>query len=64
MCGGCGWSAGEYTCATWLSDAVLSAATDPATLATALRQSALATAELAMMGIDGASCERLAAAMR
>ena len=64
MCGGCGWAAGEYSCTTWLADAVLSTATDPTTLATALRQSALSNAELSMMGIGGAACERLAAAMR
>ena len=72
MCGGCGWNKGEYACTTWVADAVLqrpaaggaSEAELAAQLGGALRRSGLTVVELAMGGVDGADCARLAEALR
>ena len=73
MCGGCGWDKGEYACTTWVADAVRSGsgsdtaaggAAAAAQLAEALQRSGLQVVELAMGGIDGPSCARLAEALR
>ena len=47
MCGGCGWNKGEYSCATWVADAVRDAA-EAAQLGEALKKSGLTAVKLAM----------------